>query len=327
MTLLSRRSFALGCATLPLLATGGHCAEPDWPSRNISYVVPYPPGGTTDILARLITAQLAPRLGTTIVVECKPGATGAIGTEVVARAAADGYTMLGTSTGPQSIVPNLRPKLGYHPIKSFEPVILIGTIPSVLIVGAASPYKSVADIVAAAKANPGKLTFGSGGVGTILQMSGELLKMRAGIDMVHVPYKGDMPAIQDVIGGHVDMMFAPVAPVLQFINGGQLRAIAVATPERLPVLPNTPTMADAGLTDSEAEQWQAIYVPAGTPPAIVTRLNTEIDRIIRQPDNVAKLADQGVTVKGGTPAVLAEYQAREITKWGQVIAKAGIKVD
>ena len=325
MITLSRRSFALGLAMLPVAVRFAAGADTDWPSRTITYVVPYPPGGTTDILARLITAKLGPRLGATIVVECKPGATGVIGTEVVARSAPNGYTLLGTSTGPQSIVPHVNPKIGYDPIKSFDPVILIGTIPSVLIVGAASPFKSVADIIAAAKAKPGQLTFGSGGTGTILQMSGELLKIRAGIDMVHVPYKGDMPAIQDVIGGHVDMMFVPVAPVLSFIAGGQLRAIAVATPQRLPVLPDVPTMAEAGLPDSEAEQWQAIFAPAGTPPAIVRRLNAEIDQIIKDPEITSKLADQGVTPKGGSAVYLAEYQAREIAKWGQVIAKAGIR--
>ncbi|MCA0425089.1 MAG: tripartite tricarboxylate transporter substrate binding protein, partial [Proteobacteria bacterium] len=256
--LISRRTAILSSLAA---ATGlvPVAAQQTWPTgKNITYVVPYPPGGTTDVLARLIVQKLAPALGATIIVENKPGATGAIGGDFVAKSAPDGFTILGTSIGPMAILPGLNPTLPYDPIASFEPVVMIGTIPSVLIVAGDSPYKSVADLVAAAKANPGKLSFASGGNGTILHMSGELLKLATGADITHVPYKGDTPAIQDVIGGHATLMFAPVTPILPHIKSGRLRALAVATNKRIAELPDTPTLAEAGIKDAEAEQWQAI---------------------------------------------------------------------
>ena len=202
-------------AGAPVAAT----AQSDWPNRPITYVVPYPPGGTTDIVARLIAQKLGQALHTTVVVENKPGATGAIGSAFVARAAPDGYTLLGASTASHAINPALNPKPTYDAVKSFAPVVLVGTIPSVLVVGANSPYRDVRGLLAAAKREPGKLSYGSGGTGTILQMSAELLQQQQGIRMTHVPYKGDVPAIQDVMAGHVDFMFAPTAPILPLVKG------------------------------------------------------------------------------------------------------------
>ncbi len=313
----------------PLLActTPTVSAQPGWPDRVITYVVPYPAGGTTDILARLIAQKLGQALHTTVVVENRPGATGAIGSAFVARAPADGYTLLGASTASHAINPALNPKLPYDAIKSFEPVVMIGTIPSVLIVGPNSPYRTVQALLAAAKAKPGAVTFASGGSGTILQMSGELLKVERKVSITHVPYKGDVPAIQDVMAGHVDFMFAPTAPILPQVQAGKLRALGVATKTRLASLPAVPTMAEAGVPGFEAEQWQAVFAPAGTPTAIVQRLNTEINRILKDPEVVAHLDKLGVKVVGGTSQQLADYQKADIAKWSRVGKAVGVALE
>jgi tripartite-type tricarboxylate transporter receptor subunit TctC len=303
-------------------------AQQSWPAgKVITYVVPYPPGGTTDVLARLIVRKIAPPLGATIIVENKPGATGVIGGDFVARSAPDGFTLLGSSIGPMAILKSLNPKLPYDPVGSFEQVVMVGTIPSVLVVAGSSPYQSVADLIQTAKAKPGELSYASGGNGTILHISGELLKLTAGIDLVHVPYKGDTPAIQDVLGGHVSAMFAPVAPVLEHIRAGRLRALAVASSSRIDSLPNVPTTSEAGLRDAEAEQWQAVFAPKGTPRAIVERLNAEIVAALKDPEVAAKLQALGVTARTGTPDELRRFQEADIEKWARVIRSAGIRLE
>jgi tripartite-type tricarboxylate transporter receptor subunit TctC len=302
-------------------------AQGTWPGKTITYVVPYPAGGTTDILGRVVAQKLGTALGTTVVVDNKAGATGGIGSTYVARAAPDGNTMLGTSIGPMAIVPTLKSNLQYDPVKSFEPVTIVGTVPHVLIVASASPYKSVADLIAAAKAKPGTLTFGSGGNGTILQMQGELLKLETGTDMIHVPYKGDTPAMQDVAGNQIAFMFVPVAPALPHIQSGRLRALAVTSDKRLKSLPDVPTMQEAKIPNFVVEQWQAIYVPAGTPKPVVARLNEEIVRLLKDPEVVDRLERLGVNVVGSTPAQLAELQRNDTVKWARVIKTAGIKLD
>lgn len=318
---------AMFAAALSFSATLPARAEPAWPAKPVTYVVPYPAGGTTDILGRLIAQRLGAALQTTVIVDNKPGATGTIGGGFVARSAPDGYTILGTSIGPQAIVPSLMPRLPYDPVKSFEPVILVGTIPHVLVTGANEPFKTVDDLVRGAKAKPGSLTFASGGNGTILQMQGELLKIEAGIDMVHVAYKGDTPAMQDVLAGHVNVMFVPIAAALPHIQSGKLRAIAVTSAKRLKVLPAVPTMAESGVPGFEVEQWQAVYVPANTPKPVVQRLNAEIARILNEPEVAARLDSLGVTPAGGTPEQLAGVQKTDTAKWARVIKTAGIKAD
>lgn len=318
----------------PLLAAVVACAgapaalaQTPWPSKAIAYVVPYPPGGTTDILGRAIAQRLAAALGTPVVVENKAGATGTIGGAFVARAAPDGYTLLGTSIGPQAIVPHLMGKLPYDASRAYEPVSLVGTVPHVLVVGAASPYASVQDLVAGARAAPGRLSFASGGNGTILQMQGELLKQQLSIDAIHVAYKGDAPAVQDVMSGQATFMFAPVTAVLPLVEGGRLRALAVTSAARLRGLPNVPTMAEAGLRDFVVEQWQAVYAPAGTPKEIVERLHREITRALRDPAVGASLEKLGVAVVAGAPEDLAQRQRADFERWGRVIKAAGIRAD
>lgn len=323
-TLIASSFAGLAGIALPSPAS----SQAGWPKgKVITYVVPYPPGGTTDVLARLLVQKIAPGLQASIIVENKPGATGVIGGDFVAKAAADGFTLLGSSIGPMAILTSLNPNMPYHPVDSFEPVIMIGTIPSVLIVAGDSPYRSVGDLITAAKAKPGQLSFASGGTGTILHMSGELLKLKAGIDLIHVPYKGDTPAIQDVMGGHATMMFAPITPVLAHIQSGKLRALAVAATQRVPGLPHVPTTAEAGLKDAEAEQWQAIFAPKGTPKAITERLNAEIASALRDPEIASKLEALGVTARGGTPADLQAFQRADIAKWADVIRTAKITIN
>jgi len=312
---------SLGAAA-PALAQG------EWPGgKPITWVVPYPPGGTTDILGRAIALRLGTSLGATVIVDNKAGATGTIGAAFVAKAMPDGHTLLGTSIGPQAIVPNLVPKMQYDAVKAFAPISLIGTIPHVLIVGSSLPFRSVSDLVKEAKANPDAVSFASGGNGTILQMQGELLRLQSGTKMTHVPYKGDTPAIQDVLAGHATFMFAPVAAALPHIQSGRLKALAVTSAARLKGLPEVPTMAQAGFKDFVVEQWQAVYAPAGTPKPVVQRLNQEILRILKDAEVVAMADKLGVTLVGSTPAQLADTQKNDLAKWGRVIKEAGIKAD
>lgn len=316
-----------------LAALGGmvvavQASAQDWPSgRVITWVVPYPPGGSTDVLGRNIAQRLGASLSTTVIVENKPGATGTIGAAFVAKASADGYTLLGTSIGPQAIAPHLMGKLPYDPIAGFEPVITIGTIPHVLVVGTNQPFKSVAELIAAAKDQPGKLAFASGGNGTILQMQGELLQQQSGARFIHVPYKGDTPALQDTLAGQVQFMFAPAAAALPHVLSGRLRALAVTSSRRLKGLPTVPTMGEEGWKDFVVEQWQAVFAPAHTPVAIVQRLNGEIARTLKDPAVVAMADKLGVTLVGGTSQQLAELQKADSAKWAQVIKDGNIKAE
>nr|WP_231394204.1 tripartite tricarboxylate transporter substrate binding protein [Pseudacidovorax intermedius] len=311
-----------------MLAAGGALAQGDWPTgRVITWVVPYPPGGSTDVLGRAVAQKLNGSLGTNVIVDNRAGATGTIGAAYVAKSAPDGYTLLGTSIGPQAIAPHLMGKLPYDPIGSFAPVITIGTIPHILVVGANQPYRSVADLLAAAKAQPGKLAFASGGTGTILQMQGELLAQQTGSRFIHVPYKGDTPALQDTLGEQVNFMFAPAAAALPHVQSGRLRALAVTSAARLKALPDVPTMGEAGLKDFVVEQWQAVFAPAGTPAPVVDRLNRDINAALKTPDLIALADKLGITLVGGTPAQLGALQKSDSAKWAEVIRKGGIKAD
>jgi tripartite-type tricarboxylate transporter receptor subunit TctC len=321
--LVAAGSALLGPALLqPALAQG------EWPAgKIITWVVPYPPGGSTDVLGRNVAQRLGAALGTTVIVDNKPGATGTIGAAFVAKAAPDGTTLLGTSIGPQAIAPHLMGKLPYDPIAGFEPVITIGTIPHILVVGVHQPFTTVAELIAAAKAQPGKLAFASGGNGTILQMQGELLQQQTGARFIHVPYKGDTPALQDTLAEQVQFMFAPAAAALPHVQAGKLRALAVTSAQRLPALPQVPTMGEAGLRDFVVEQWQAVFAPAKTPAATVQRLNLEIAKALKDPA-IAALADKlGVTLVGGTPQQLGALQRADSAKWAKVIRDGAIKAE
>ena len=318
----TRRRFLISAAALPMMAK----AASDWPDgKPITWVVPYPPGGSTDVLGRSIAQQLDLLSSMKVIVENRPGATGTIGASYVARSAPDGLTLLGTSIGPQAIAPHLIGKLNYDPIGSFAPIVTIGTIPHILVVGAKQPYKSVQDLIAAAKAAPGRIAFASGGTGTILHMQGELLQKQTGTRFIHVPYKGDTPALQDTLGGQVQFMFAPAAAALPYVQSGALRALAVTSAKRLPELPGTPTMTEEGFKDFVVTQWQAVFAPAATPAPIVQRLNAVIDQALKTPSVVDLAGKLGVTLVGGTPQELDALRRADYEKWGRLIREAGIK--
>ena len=319
---------SVGAALLGAAVAWPALAQADWPAgRVITWVVPYPPGGSTDVLGRNLAQRVSASLATHVIVDNKAGATGTIGAAYVAKAAPDGYTLLGTSIGPQAIAPHLMAKLPYDHIAAFEPVITIGTIPHILVVGANQPFKSVADLLAAAKAQPGTLAFASGGNGTILQMQGELLQQQTGARFIHVPYKGDTPALQDTLAEQVQFMFAPAAAALPHVQAGKLRALAVTSGKRLDRLPDVPTMTELGMKDFVVEQWQAVFAPAKTPEPVVQRLNREINKALADPAIVALADKLGITLVGGTPRQLGDLQRSDSAKWAKVIRDGNIKAD
>ena len=325
--LMTRRTATFGAALAFL--TGAAGAQDKWPRKPITYIVPFPAGGTTDVLGRLIGQKLGAALGTTIVIDNRGGAGGGLGSEIASRAAPDGYTILGGTVSSHAINVSLYPKLGYDPIKSFEPITLIGTNPVVLVVNQASPYKTLADIVAAAKAKK-PLNSASAGSGTSQHLALELLKAKAGIDITHVPYKGSGPAIQDVMAGQVDMMFDTTVVAGPHIESGKLRALAVTSAKRLPTMPNVPTVAESGLpglADYEVISWQAIFAPAGTPKAIVDKLHADIGKILKEPDMQERIAKLGMQGADMSLDQIAAFQKAEVAKWAAVIKAANIKLE
>ena len=324
-SLTRRQLLKLGAALAASTAFSARAASA-WPAgKTVTWVVPYPAGGSTDVLGRAIAQQLDGQLATRVIVDNRPGATGTIGAARVARAEPDGLTLLGTSIGPQAIAPHVIGKLTYDPVADFAPVIMIGTIAHLLVVGAAQPFKTLDDLLTAARAAPQRLAYASGGAGTILHMQGELLQQKTGAQFLHVPYKGDTPALQDTLAGQVQFAFIPAAAALPHVRTGALRALAVTSAQRLPALPDAPTMAEAGIPDFVVEQWQAVFAPAATPPAVIERLNTEIDKALRSPALTALAQQLGITLAGGTPAALDTTRKADFEKWGKVIRSAGIK--
>jgi len=306
-------------------AAGSAQAQAEWPTKAIVYVVPFAVGGNTDTLARLLNQKLATSLGQPVVIENKPGAGGNIGSDFVAKAKPDGYTILGGTISSHAINASVYPNMPYDPVKSFEPVILLGSNPLVFAVSASTPYKTLKEVLDAARAKPGQLAFASPGSGTSPHLAGELLKTLTHVDLTHVPYKGSGPALSDVIGGQVPIIIDTTIVLGAQIKAGKLRPLAVAYPKRLGTLPDVPTAAEAGVPGWEVVSWQAGFAPAGTPKPIVQRLNTEIARSLKMPDLQARLADLGVEVGGGPPEQLAEFQKAEIAKWAKVVKAAGVK--
>ncbi len=321
---LTRRTLLAGLALAaftPLPATAQ-----EWPAKQpIRIVVPFAPGGTSDILARTLGERLQATLKQTVVVENKAGAGGVIGADAVAKSPADGYTLLLGTIATHAINPALQPKMPYDAAKDFAPVWLIGSISNVLLVGADQPYKSAGDVIAAAKAKPGALVFGSPGQGTSQHLSGETLKIMAGIDIAHVPYKGSGPATQDLVAGQIPMTVDTALVALPHIQSGKIRALAVTSGKRTAVLPDVPTLAESGVPGFDVSSWQALYAPAGTPAAIVARLNTELAQIAAQPEIKAKLASLGVDHNTNTPAQFGEFQKAEQAKWVKIVKDGNLK--
>lgn len=296
-----------------------------YPAKPVRVVVPFPPGGAADIVARHVTQKLSVAFNTQFIVDNRAGAGGAIGTDFIAHAAPDGYAMLMASSSTMSINPHIGAKSPYDPITSFTPVILIGYAPNVLVVHPSVPAKSVKELIAIAKARSDALSYASNGTGTLSHLTGELFMQRAGIKMLHVPYKGAAPAVIDVIAGQVSMLFAAYPSVSTQERAGKLKALAVTSAKRIEIAPQLPTVAEAALPGFESSQWWGFYGPAGLSEAIVTRLNVELNKILRTADIKQRLAADGAEPGAGTPNDLATYLKNDYEKWGRVIVKAGIK--
>ena len=288
--------------------------------------MPYVAGGAADITARVIAAHMGKTLKGTLVVENKPGANGMIGTDFVAKAAPDGYTLLLDASGPLVVNPSLYKKTPYDPLKDLAPVILIENSPLVLSVNNELPVKTLADLIAMAKKQPGKLSFGSSGVGGAHHLSGEMFREQAKIDIVHVPYKGGSLAATDLMGGHISMMFEMGYSALPAIQGKKIHPIAVTSAQRLAVLPDVPTMAESGLPGFESYNWQGIVAPAGTPAPIIAKLNAELNRILKEADVQKAIADTGSQAGGGTPEEFGAFIKSETAKWAHVIKAGNIQL-
>ena len=314
---------AVACAAGPLAAL----AQNDKP---ITIVVPYAPGGTTDMLGRLIAQQLGTALGRTVIVDNKPGAGTAIGASQVARSAPDGSTLLVATSTTLAINPWLYKKLSYDPAKDFAPVGLIGAVLLMVVVHPSVPARTLAELVALAKSKPEGLSYGSAGNGSPQHLGAEMFKFATGTAMTHVPYKGSALALTDLLGGQLQLMFTDIAPALQHVRSGKLRALAVTSKKRQPTFPDVPTVAESrmpGTADFEAVAWQSIVAPAGTPPPVVERLSQEIAKVIAQPALRQKLENDGFEPGSSTPAQLAAYIRSESERWGQVIRASGATVD
>jgi tripartite-type tricarboxylate transporter receptor subunit TctC len=295
-----------------------------WPARPLRLVVPFPPGGSTDILGREIAHKLQDALGQPVVVENKPGAGGSIGSAEAARAAGDGYTLLMGHIGTLAVNPSLYPKLPYDPRTSFAPVALMARVPNVLVVNPQVPARDVAELVALAKARPGALRYASGGNGSAAHLAMEYFKLSAGLDIVHVPYRGTAPAVTDVMGGQVEMTMTGVPAVLQHVKAGKLRAIGVSSRTQVSSLPDVPPIA-ATLPGFEAIQWYGIVAPAGTPPDVVTRLNAEINRALATPELRARLEAEGAEGAPDTPTAFGHLIASEIARWKPVVERGNMR--
>jgi tripartite-type tricarboxylate transporter receptor subunit TctC len=295
-----------------------------YPDKPVRTVVPFPPGGAIDIIARHVTQKLSEGFAMQFVVDNRSGAGGAIGTESVARAAPDGYTLLVSSTSPMAINPHIN-KLKYDPLNGFSSIGMIGFAPEVLVVHPSLPARSVKELIAMGRARPDALSFASSGVGTIIHVTAELFAQRAGIKMLHVPYKGSAPAVIDTVAGQVTMLFSSYPSVAGQMRAGKLKALAVASLKRVSLVPELPTVAESGLAGFESNQWWALSGPAGMSDAVVTRLNTELGRALRTDDMRKRFAADGAEPLSGTPAELSAYIKSEYEKWGAVVRGAGIK--
>lgn len=306
-------------------AASGAVAQ-DYPSRSIRLIVSFPPGGGTDIIARVLAPHLTEQLGQQVVVDNRPGASGTIGTDLAAKSAPDGYTLVLGITGTLAINPSLFPKLPYDSIRDFAPISLIAVGPNILVVHPSLPVRSVKELIAFAKQRPGALSYASSGSGGAPHLAGELFKYMAGVDLVHIPYKGAAPATTDVLGGHVPIMFAGMGAAMPYIKTGKLRPIGVAGPNRSSQLPVVPAIAEY-LPGFSAETWFGILAPQGTPPAIVGRLNSVIKSAASRRDVRDQLQSGGYEVLLNTPAEFADYIAVEKKKWATIIKTSGIKAD
>jgi tripartite-type tricarboxylate transporter receptor subunit TctC len=326
-TLSSRRSAIATCVAALLCATTGSAFADTYPSKAIDFVVPYPPGGASDIIARLIAERLQASLKQPVVVENRAGANGMIAYQYVAKAPADGYTILMANIGPSAINPSIYKKMSYDAVKDFAPITLVSWVPLMVVANPGLRVNSVAELIAKAKAAPGTLSYGVSGNGTAGHLAMELFKSNAGIDIKPIPYKGDTPALTDTMGGQVDVMMATVVAAAPHVAGGRLKALAVTTPKRLSASPDIPTVAESGMPGFEAVSWGGVLAPAATPRAVVDKLNAEIVRILKLPEVKKRFAEAGAEVVHSTPEEFAKYIASETAKWGKIARTAQVSMD
>ena len=314
-------------ATIAALALAWNAGAQDYPSKPIKIIVPFPPAGGTDVLSRALAQSITNETKWTFVIDNRPGAGGNIGLDAAAKSPPDGYTIAMGQTANLAVNPALYSNMPFDPLKDFAPIVLVSSQPLIVVVSATSPYKTLAELVDAAKKNPGKVNMASAGNGTIGHIGGEIFQRRAGIRMTHVPYKGAGPAVTDLIGGSVDCLFGNTQSVGGLIAGGRLRPLAVTSPKRLATFPNVPTVAESGYPGFEAATWSGLVAPAGTPQAIVAKLNAAANKALHQKDLLDKLREDGSTPIGGTPAQFAEFIKSEHAKWGAAVRDANIKLD
>lgn len=308
------------------LALAGAVSAQAYPNKALRLVVPFPPGAGTDMLARTIAAKLSDSMGQPVVVDNKPGAGATIGTDAVAKAVPDGYTLL-LSTTSHAINPSVFAKLPYDTLKDFVTVTQVATVPTVLVVHPSVPANNIKELVAFAKANPGKLNMGSASSGTVFHLAGEYLKSQAGIDMVHVPFKGGGPAMTALLGGQVNVLFETTLTVQPQVKAGKLRALAVGSDKRAPSLPDVPTVAESGFPGFSAENWYGVYAPAGTPRDIVMKLNAEIIKALKLPEVKERFASQGADLIGNSPEQHAAFLKTEMDKWEKIAKLSNAKAD
>jgi len=313
-----------------LAVCSGTASAETWPGRPIRLVVPFPPGGGTDAVARLIAEKMSTQAHWTVVVENRPGAGGNVGLDVVAKAPADGYTIGLGQTANLAINPALYPKMPFDPLKDFAPITTVASQPVVLLVNAASPFKTLKDVVTAAKAKPEALRMGTPGNGTVAHLTGELLERQAGFRMLNVPYKGASPAMMDLLGNQVEFNFANTAAAISQLSSQKVRALAISSAQRVrisPLLANVPTVAESGYPGFEAITWTGLVAPARTPQAVIDRINAEVRKALKTQDVLDKLAVEGSTAMGSTPQQFSEYLHAEHQKWGALVREANIKLD
>ncbi|HYC48121.1 MAG TPA: tripartite tricarboxylate transporter substrate binding protein [Burkholderiales bacterium] len=320
-------SIACGVAAALLAAhTGGAIAQA-YPTKPVRMIVPFPAGGATDIVGRLIAQKLTESWGQQVIVDNRGGAGGTIGSDAAAKSAPDGYTMIVGTSSTHAIAPSLYTKLAYDPVRDFAPVTLIANATILLAVHPSLPAKNVKELIGLARKQPNALSFASSGNGGISHLVGEHFKSLAGIQMLHVPYKGDTPALADLVGGQVHLMFGTAVSFLPHVKAGRLNALAVTNAKRSPIAPNAPTVAESGLPGFEALQWFGVFVPAGTPREIIARLNGEIVKAVRLPDVRERMTSLGAEVVGSTPEQFAAFQKADMAKWAKVVKQSGAKIE
>ncbi len=326
---MNRRHFSLaGTALAAALAIAplGAAAQA-YPTKAVTIIVPFAAGGTTDILARVVGQALTQELGQSVIVDNRAGAGGNIGGALAAKSAADGHTLFMGTVGTHAINAALYKKMPFDPVKDFVPLTRVAMVPNLLVAHPSKPYKNVKELVAYAKANPRRVNFGSSGAGSSIHLSGELFNAMAKVEMVHVPYKGSAPAVSDLIGGQIDIMFDNMPSAIQHVRAGRLKALAVTTAKRSPELPDVPTIAEAGVPGYEATSWFGMFAPAGTPAPVVAKLNAALLKVLADPEVKKKLAEQGAEPHGEKPEQFAAFIRAEADKWSQVVKQSGASAD